>query len=177
VADEPTKLTFTVAVDDIKKVEATLDSISLVEDSGAQSARRSYVTVIAQRRLHQQAFRERVLRAYGRQCALCRLKHTELLDAAHITADSDLSGEPITTNGLALCKLHHAAFDRDFLAVTPDYVVKIRADLMDETDGPMLRHGLQGLNGGSIILPRAVAHRPDRDRLAERYQNFLAKAH
>ena len=43
----------------------------------------------------------------GRQ-ALCRLRHQELLDAAHITPDGDAEGEPVISNGVALCKLHHA---------------------------------------------------------------------
>lgn len=29
---------------------------------------------------------------------------------------------------LALCKLHHAAFDRYFLGVRPDYVLQVRPD-------------------------------------------------
>jgi len=40
------------------------------------------------------------------------LRRQELLDAAHITPDSDAEGEPVVSNGVALCKLHHAAFDR-----------------------------------------------------------------
>ena len=38
-----------------------------------------YVTSLVRRRLHQRSFRERVLRAYRDQCALCRLRHQELL--------------------------------------------------------------------------------------------------
>ena len=43
------------------------------------------------------------------RCALCRLRHQELLDAAHITPDSEAEGEPLVSNGVVLCKLHHAA--------------------------------------------------------------------
>ena len=41
-------------------------------------------------------------------------------------------------NGLALCKIHHAAYDSRILGVSPDLVVQIRADILDETDGPLL---------------------------------------
>ena len=44
---------------------------------------REYAVSLTRTRLHQSAFRERVLLAYRHQCALCRLRHTELLDAAH----------------------------------------------------------------------------------------------
>lgn len=138
--------------------------------------RRGYVTAIARRRLHQGAFRERVLAAYRHQCSLCRLKHDELLDAAHIIPDAEPEGEPVVSNGLSLCRLHHAAFDRFFVGVRPDYVIEIRPDLLTETDGPTLRHAIQALHGQRIILPRREEHHPSVDLLATRYDRFLEVA-
>lgn len=46
--------------------------------------------------------------------------------AAHIIPDREEGGEPPVTNGLALCKLHHTAFDAFFLSIRPDYVIEIR---------------------------------------------------
>lgn len=40
--------------------------------------------------------------------------------AAHIIPDREEGGEPPVTNGLALCKLHHTAFDAFFLSIRPD---------------------------------------------------------
>lgn len=75
-------------------------------------------------------------------------------------------------NGLALCKLHHAAFDRNIIGVRPDFTVEIRPDILAEVDGPMLLHGLQGFQGGRLVLPRSPGLRPNRDFLAERYDQF-----
>ncbi|MEO8247682.1 MAG: HNH endonuclease, partial [Chloroflexota bacterium] len=136
--------------------------------------RREYVTSIVKRRLHQQAFRSRVIEAYRVHCALCQLRHRELLDAAHITADAEASGEPVVSNGLSLCKLHHAAYDRQFLTVRPDYTIEVRQSILDEEDGPMLLHGLKGMHERQIYVPREVSLQPDRDRLAERYAAFRA---
>ena len=111
-------------------------------DAPEAEIRRRYVTRLVRQRLHQQAFRKRVLDAYREHCAICRLRHQELLEAAHIVADRDPEGEPKVSNGLALCKLHHAAFDCDIIGVRPDYVVEIREDVLEEIDGPMLQHGL-----------------------------------
>ena len=122
------------------------------------------------RRLHQQSFREKVLHAYHEHCALCRLKHRELLDAAHIIPDSE-GGKPIVPNGLALCKIHHAAFDQNIIGITPDYNVKIRADILREIDGPMLKHGLQGFHDQKIYFPRGN-NSPNRDFLSIRYEKF-----
>jgi putative restriction endonuclease len=76
-----------------------------------------------------------VLAAYREHCAICRLRHKELLEAAHIVADRDPEGEPHVSNGLALCKLHHAAFDRHIIGVRPDYVVEVRLDILEEVIG------------------------------------------
>ena len=124
------------------------------------------------KRLHQSLFRVRVLDAYQETCAVCRLRHWELLDAAHILPDKHPLGEPVVPNGLALCKLHHAAFDCHIIGVNPDYRVEIRLDVLEEVDGPMLEHGLQGFHAKPLLLPRRDAHRPDRTLLEQRYALF-----
>jgi putative restriction endonuclease len=175
VGADPTGLTFRVAVD-----AAELPSdlfISQVRDappSTEMAFRRAYATRLFKQRLHQRSFRERVLRAYREQCAICRLRHQELLDAAHIIADTEEGGSPIVPNGLALCKLHHAAFDRHFVGVRGDYTIEVRPDVLRERDGPMLIHGLQQLHGRRIAVPRAVELRPDPQLLWRRYQVFRA---
>jgi hypothetical protein len=79
---------------------------------------RTYAVAEMRVRRHQRSFRERVLGAYRRQRAFCRLRHEELLDAAHVVPDTHGEGEPIAQNGLASCSLHHRAFDRDSMEVT-----------------------------------------------------------
>jgi putative restriction endonuclease len=173
IDDDPTTLTFKVAADDEKHLHLDNDfEYSSMEDSIVEQTRRSYLTATVKQRLHQRSFRERVLQAYHEQCSLCRLKHRELLDAAHIIPDSDPGGEPVVSNGLSLCKLHHAAFDRNIIGISPDYIIEIRNDILEETDGPMLKHGLQGLHENKIILPGKKHLHPDRDRLETRYKIF-----
>ena len=176
VGDNPGALTFTVQVDDA----------SLLLESGRNgytrngvgdnpdAPRRAYITASVRQRLHQRSFRERVLQAYREQCAICRLRHSELLDAAHIIPDGEPDGEPIVPNGLSLCKLHHAAFDRNFIGVRPDYVVEVRSDILDENDGPMLRHGLKEIHGQHLMIPRNNANKPNPVFLERRYERFLS---
>jgi putative restriction endonuclease len=175
VGDDPQRLMFNVAVDDQKY----LDAYSRAESQGLSigepqdAGRRQYITTLVRQRLHQRGFRERVLEAYQEQCALCRLRHDELLDAAHIIPDGEPGGEPVVENGIALCKLHHAAFDSFFLGIRPDYTVEVRRDILEEHDGPMLTHGLQGLHDIRILLPRSLKSRPSPQRLEARYDRFL----
>ena len=106
VGDSSEELTFTVTVDERRF--ASLGNVA--DDSVETDIRRRYVTRTVQQRLHQQEFRERVLDAYRRHCAVCRLKREQLLEAAHIIGDRETLGAPVVPNGIALCALHHAVF-------------------------------------------------------------------
>lgn len=169
VGDDPKNLTFTVAVDDSSAILGN----SMVEGELAEP-RRAYMTSLVKVRLHQRGFRERVIDAYRTQCAFCRLKHEELLDAAHIIPDTEPESKLTVDNGIALCKLHHAAFDSFIIGVSPQYVIEVREDVLEEHDGPMLQHGIKELHRQSIILPRRQEFMPDRGFLDWRYQKFRA---
>lgn len=133
---------------------------------------REYAERIVRTRLHQPAFRSAVMLAYRESCAMCSLRYVQLLDAAHIRSDSD-GGEARVSNGLSLCKIHHAGFDANFLGVDSDYKLHVRSDLLQEVDGPILKYGIQELHGQKLKeLPRSVADRPNRDLLAERFEEF-----
>jgi len=168
VGDDRHGLTFSVSIDDHVLAASEQDA----QHDGACEARRQYVTAVTVRRLHQHKFRARVLRAYQSRCAVCQLRHVALLDAAHILPDSDERGEPTVQNGLALCKIHHAAFDCHILGITPDLSVEIRADILEEVDGPMLRYGLQEMNGCKLYLPANSHLRPGKTFVDARYDLF-----
>ena len=135
---------------------------------------RAYATAAVKVRLHQRRFRELVVSAYRVSCAMCRLHHGELLDAAHILPDKDERGRPEVPNGLCLCKIHHAAYDANIVGVDPDYVVHVRRDVLEEHDGPMLKYGLQELQSLAIAKPRSKAQWPKAEYLEERFGRFRA---
>ena len=166
-AEEPSEHQFVVALDeDLRDWRPGLES--LPHDPVRRLAER-----IVRARLHQPVFRKRVLIAYEQRCALCRLRHPPLLDAAHIRSDAK-GGEPIVPNGIAMCAIHHRAFDANILGVTPRYGIEIRRDVLKEHDGPTLQHALQGLHGGELTLPRRKVERPRPGLLEERYEEFRA---
>ncbi|HLI14687.1 MAG TPA: HNH endonuclease [Acidimicrobiales bacterium] len=148
-AEEPNEQQFVVALDH--------DALALrreLADTRPEIVR-AYAESLARARLHQRAFRERVLLAYAYQCAVCRLRHRQLLDAAHVLSDA-AGGEPVVTNGISMCKIHHAAYDADIIGIAPDYRIGVRPDVLREHDGPTLRYA------------------PDPDLLEVRWQRFLA---
>ena len=142
----------------------------------ANDLERRYALRTVKQRLHQASFREAVITAYKGRCALSGLPEALLLDAAHIISDKDEQlGQPVVPNGIPLSKIHHAAFDAHLIGIDPDYKLHVSERLLIQNDGPMLE-ALKRLDGGMIHLPDRAKDRPDRDRLAQRYERFKKAA-
>jgi putative restriction endonuclease len=94
--------------------------------------------------------------------------------AAHIVADNDERfGQPVVPNDIPLSKIHHAAFDAHLIGIDADYRVHVSERLLGQNDGPMLE-ALKRLHGGTIHRPNRAKDLPDRDRLALRFERFMA---
>lgn len=167
IDEEQSLQQFVVATDGLQHLEST--------GSRVEEVLRRYLRSETTRRLHQPVFRSMVMRAYNTRCSVCELKHGVLLDAAHIVEDKHELGIASVRNGLALCKIHHAAYDAGILGVSPDLVVQIRGDILHEVDGPLLEHGLKGLHGQPLrVVPSRRAERPDPELLEIHYARFRA---
>jgi putative restriction endonuclease len=160
---DPTSLKVRVAFGDLDQYERA------PPETGPE---RRYALRAVKQRLHQASFREAVISAYNGRCAISGLPEPLLLDAAHIVADKDEKlGQPVVPNGIPLSKIHHAAFDTHLIGIDPDYRLHVSERLLTQTDGPMLE-ALKQLAGGTLHLPDRVRDRPDRDRLAQRFERF-----
>lgn len=167
IAEEPDKHQFVVDLNN------RWESIALGEEP--PGVIKAYREGVVRRRIHQPVFRQRVLRAYESQCAICGMPRAELLDAAHIVADKEPDGVASVPNGMALCKIHHSAYDAELLGVSPEYEVAVREDVLEASDGPVYEHGLKKAHGQRLrVLPAKKALRPDSALLAQRYDEFLS---
>ncbi|MEU5992130.1 HNH endonuclease [Spirillospora sp. NPDC047418] len=167
IADEPQLSQVAIGLEETQ--------LTLIRNTAPLSPlERRYSERISRQRLHQPVFRLRVIRAYDTSCAICRLRHVSLLDAAHIIPDSEDRGVPAVSNGLALCKIHHAAYDENILGIRPDLTIQVRTDILQEIDGPMLKHGLQAMDGTTLALPRRRIDRPNLEAIEQRYEKFRA---
>jgi len=122
---------------------------------------------------HQAEFREEVLKAYARKCAISSLPNERLLQAAHIIPDAEYSGKQTVRNGIALNYLHHKAFDSYLIGIDADYVVHVSEKLHRLKDGPLLEHGILGFDKKRICLPRNIEARPDQDLLNRKFEKYL----
>ncbi|MBI3854721.1 MAG: HNH endonuclease [Planctomycetes bacterium] len=130
---------------------------------------RGYAERTLKQRLHQAHFRKNVISAYRTRCAICELRIRNLLDGAHILPDSHARGEPKVSNGMSMCALHHRAFDRKILDVTPDYVVKVGEVVISEHDLAAILN-IREYEGKRILIPRDPREHPDPELLRLRLE-------
>ena len=81
------------------------------------------------------------------------------------------ASEPVSSNGLSLCSIHHRAFDNQLVGVSPDYQVHVSHRLLEDEDGPMLEL-LKRFHRQPLLVPKRRAARPDPERLAIRFERF-----
>ena len=117
-------------------------------------------------------FRQAIIEAYDYKCAFCGLKlqsPNKLMwevEAAHIVPHS-IRGKDDIWNGIALCRLHHWAFDVGWFTVSPDFDILSSDNLksLPENYGKIFNHGIQSLIYSKIILPVNKAKYPHKDSL------------
>lgn len=124
------------------------------------------------------AFRRKILEIYDHQCVACGLRiklptayDVSFIDAAHLVPFSN-SRNDHPTNGLALCKNHHWAMDRNLIAPCPDHHWHVSAVL-----DPRRSTGeaeLISLSGKSLLLPQDPAFYPDTEGLNWRCEQLIA---
>src|SRR5690606_7761969 len=132
---------------------------------------RAYAIRESRVRLFQAAFRENVLRAYDNRCAISGLPVKQLLDAAHITPDSEEGSSTEVSNGIALSQIHHKSYDSNLIGISPDLKVVVSEKLLEVFDGRML-DALKASNGATVCVPKHSELQPDKDRLAKRFELF-----
>ena len=91
--------------------------------------------------------------------------------AAHLIPFSE-SRNDHPTNGLALCKNHHGAMDRNLIAPCPDHHWHV-AKILDPRRSTGEKE-LSELAGKSVLLPKDPAFHPDADGLKWRCQKLIA---
>lgn len=101
-----------------------LDSLTDPKISAVTNQERQTVISTIVRKYRASDFRKRVLGAYEHRCAACGVQ-LELIDAAHIIPVAAPTSTDETKNGIALCKLHHQAYDRNLISFDHNYKIEI----------------------------------------------------
>jgi putative restriction endonuclease len=149
---------------DLNLLETVAEQPETVNDTAieAVSPNRRIVITSVRKKLRDVSFQERVLTAYGYRCAICGIQ-LDLVQAAHIVPVSHDAGTDLTSNGIALCALHHYAYDRGLVYVDENYSVEINQNKVEQLRAIHRDSGLEEFIGSMrdlIILPPAISDRP-----------------
>lgn len=133
---------------------------------------RHYLT--AKKAKRDPSFRDRVIRAYEHQCAICgynlRLDKANLgLEAAHIMWHQ-AGGPDIETNGMALCAMHHRVFDRGAFTVSEKYKILVSQHVHGSSG---IQEWLTRFHNKKIIFPQSPEFYPKKKYLNWHYREVF----
>lgn len=166
------------SVDGGLELLSDLDGVSDADIEVVGNSERKRIVATIVRRYRAADFRNRVLGAYGHRCAMCGVQ-LELLDAAHILPVADDNSTDETTNGVALCKLHHAAFDRNLVSFDESFGITVSDAECGRLAKMQRLGGLDAFTDGlktALILPNDRRDYPAAHfiSLARRVRNWQA---
>lgn len=125
---------------------------------------RRYAVLATRQAIRDRGFRNRVLRAYGYRCAMCALQ-LGLIEGAHILPAEHPESTDGTDNGVALCALHHRAFDRGLVTFDTKFRIRVNQTKVEDLKTRDLADGLASFTTAlrtTIALPDNEHDRPDR---------------
>lgn len=115
---------------ELQKIVIKLNETSRPEVYNPINKKKKVTKITKQSSLRTRAFRQAVIVAYDYKCAICGLKiyspdsYLWEVEAAHIVPHR-LKGKDDIWNGIALCHLHHWAFDVGWFTLQDDYKIKV----------------------------------------------------
>lgn len=147
----------------------SLDTLTESQIVAVKNQERQVVLSQIARKFRATDFRRRVLGAYEHRCAVCGVQ-LELIDAAHIIPVAASTSTDETKNGIALCKLHHTAFDRNLISFDERYKIEVSDSEVSRLTAINLVGGLKEFKQQmrtAIILPTDRRDYPPPEYIAE----------
>ena len=150
--------------DDLNILESVAHDPDSVNDIETKLISKSRQTVIqtVRKKLRDSSFQNRVLTAYTYRCAICCVQ-LDLVQAAHIVPVFHEHGTDQTSNGIALCALHHYAYDRELVFIDEKYSIQINQNKVNKLRAVSRDSGLEEFTDALralIILPPTISDRP-----------------
>ncbi len=132
-----------------------------IEDEVSEG--RKFALLSTKRALRALDFSRRVLSAYEHRCAICGVQ-LRLIDGAHILPAAHPESTDGTANGVALCALHHRAYDRGLITFDEKFRVHINEPAVESLINDHHADGLKGFRKALrpiILTPADKKDRPN----------------
>lgn len=144
------------------------DEVADKEIDDEVAEKRKFAVLSTKRALRALDFGRRVLGAYGRQCAMCGMQ-LRLIDGAHILPAAHEDSTDQTSNGVALCALHHRAYDRALVKFDPLFKVSVNEQMVQKLKADDQAAGLESFRKN--LKPFLIVPPDKKDRPAEKFVN------
>lgn len=130
--------------------------------------------VLVKQRVNQSFFRSTVLSSYYFKCCISGLSIPDFLVASHIIPWSKNVEERMNPrNGICLNSIHDKAFDKGFITISPDFVVKISDAILEFEKEEAVKDFFLKVKNHKITLPDKFL--PSRAFLDYHYLNIFIK--
>lgn len=150
----------------LSKIAEDPDDVEDAEIDADVAGPRKTAIITTKKALRALDFGRRVLTAYGHACAMCNTQ-LRLIDGAHILPVAHEDSTDQTSNGVALCALHHRAYDRGLVTFDASMKVFIKQDMVAQLKADDRAGGLASFQKG---LRPLINIPPDkRDRPAAKF--------
>lgn len=128
--------------------------------------KRRFAVLATKRALRALDFSRRVLSAYEHRCAMCGVQ-LRLVDGAHILPAAHPDSTDQTANGVAMCALHHRAYDRGLITFDGEFKVRVNGPMVDALVADHRADGLKDFKGS--LRPIIFTPADKRDRPGSRF--------
>jgi putative restriction endonuclease len=115
----------------LTKLSEDPDEVADEEIDEEVSEKRKFAILSTKRAMRALDFSRRILSAYEQRCAVCGVQ-LRLVDGSHILPVAHPDSTDQTANGVALCALHHRAYDRGLVTFDAKFKVHINEPMVEK---------------------------------------------
>lgn len=168
---------------EVQKIVKKLTEATRPKNYDPFDKEKEIVKVTRESALRTRGFRQAVIEAYDYSCAFCGMKINSPdsslweVEAAHIVPHSSMGKDDIL-NGLALCHLHHWAFDVGWFSLRDDFKIEV-SDRVNSLPSDFGKIGdydfirIFSSKNYKIILPKRKEIYPHRDSIQWHRKNIF----
>lgn len=178
---ETQKEFLTIKSFEVQKIVKKLIETPRPENYNPFDKEKKVVKVTRESALRTRGFRQAIIEAYDYKCAFCGMKIYSPdtlsweVEAAHIVPHSSM-GKDDVLNGLALCHLHHWAFDAGWFTLQDDYIIKVsqKANFIPSDYGRMGEYEfirILSSKSSEILLPKSKEIYPHQNSIQWHREN------
>ncbi len=153
----------------LSRISDDPDAVDEGEIDSGVAEKRKRALVSTWKAVRANDFSRRVLTVYSHRCAMCGVQ-LRLIEGAHILPVGEKGSTDRTSNGVALCALHHKAYDQSLVTFDKDFKTHVNEPMVVALKTENKAAGLSRFRSALrpiLISPPAKSDRPNPKYVAQ----------